>query len=103
VADELTTVTEQPAQAVTPAPQTATPSQLIYCGPTLPSEYGLRQYQTFIGGLPERITEIAKDCPAITSLFVAVIDFAKTRIAAGQKGTVEYSLYQTVLQYFRKG
>jgi len=76
--------------------------QLIYCGPTLPHKFGLRQYQVFIGGLPERIKEFAKECPAINSLLVPVGDFAETRISLGQKGSVEASQYLTVIEHLGK-
>lgn len=76
--------------------------QLIYCGPTLPPKWGLRQYQVFIGGLPERIKEFAKECPAINSLFVPVVNFAEIRIALGQKGSVEASQYLTVINHLGK-
>lgn len=76
---------------------------VIYCGPTLPASYGLRQYQTFIGGLQAHIAETVKECPAISGLVVPVAELAMTRIAVERKGSAEAALYNQINQYFKKG
>lgn len=75
---------------------------VIYCGPTLPNEHGLKQYQTFIGGAPEHITETIKECPAIEQMMVPVAELARVRIAMGNPVSLESFLYKKITEHFAK-
>jgi hypothetical protein len=77
--------------------------QAIYCGPTLPAQFGLREYTMFLGGLPQHVTLLVDKCPAINSLMVPVADLAQTRLALNKVGSVESVLYQEIQKSFKKG
>jgi hypothetical protein len=74
--------------------------QVIYCGPTLPRQYGLPQYRVFIGGIPAHLAEVIAICPAINALIVPVGDYAKTKIAIATKGTPQATLYAQIVKQF---
>jgi len=73
---------------------------VIYCGPTLPRQYGLSQYRIFNTGLPEHIEQLVSKCAALGSLIVPVEQLAQTRIALSSKGSAQSSLYQLIVATF---
>lgn len=82
-------VQEQPAQHV------------VYCGPTLPPEYGLTKYQIFIGGFPAHVQQALGKFPEIKSLFVPVRELAQTRLNLERPGSVEAAQYQEAVAAIR--
>jgi hypothetical protein len=86
-------------ETVTTPPATVHP-QVIYCGPTLPRQYALPQYQIFIGGIPAHAEQAIALCPAVKSLIVPVENLAATRIAITEKGTAQATLYQQIAKQF---
>ena len=77
--------------------------QMIYCGPTLPPEHGLTQFQVFVGGLPTHVADLVKNYPVIKALLVPVTELAATRVALNQTGSAEASMYIEIQKMFRKG
>jgi hypothetical protein len=86
-------------ETVTTPPATVHP-QVIYCGPTLPRQYGLSQYHVFHEGLPAHLDEVIVLCPAIKALIVPVDYLATTRIALDVQGSAQAALYQQIVQQF---
>lgn len=88
-------------EQTTPTPaETQTDQQVIYCGPSLPRQYALPQYQIFNNGLPAHVEQAIEVCPAINPLIVPVDQLAATRIAIASKGTAQASLYQQIAKQF---
>lgn len=74
--------------------------QVIYCGPNLPSKYGLRQHTVFLNGLPDYVTALIAQCPAIKVLIVPVDDLTATRIAIAKAGSMQSVMYKTIADAF---
>jgi hypothetical protein len=92
--------TETPS--VMPEAQPTVHLQIIYCGPTLPRQHGLQQYQVFNNGLPAHLEQVIAICPAINSLIVPVDELAQTRIAISIQGSAQSSLYQQIVKAVKK-
>jgi len=73
---------------------------VIYCGPSLPRQYALPQYQIFNNGLPGHVQELVVKCSAIGNLIVPVDQLATTRIAIATQGSALASLYQNIVAAF---
>lgn len=76
-------------------------SQVIYCGPTLPREYGLSQYQVFVGGLPPHVQRVTEQFPVVKTLIVPVEELAQTRISMTKEGSAEAAQFQEILTAIR--
>lgn len=74
--------------------------QVIYCGPTLPRQYGLPQYRVFNNGLPAHVQQLVDKCAALGMLIVPVSQLAKTRIAISTKGSAQAAFYQQIIAAF---
>ena len=74
---------------------------VVYCGPTLPPEYGLSKYQVFIGGFPVHVQQAIEKFPDIKSLFVDVPELAQTRLNLERPGSVEAAQYQEAVAAIR--
>lgn len=75
---------------------------VFYCGPSIPfvAKEGTA-YQD--GVVPNRLTELGKQCPAIGALLVKMEDYAETRKMLQKKGSVESILYEKAKEYIQKG
>lgn len=78
------------------------PRQVIYCGPSLPAQFALKQYQVFLNGLPEHVKKLMDKCPAVSSLIVPADQLAKVRLALTVQGSVESVLYKEIQTLFSK-
>lgn len=102
MSDEQEQAVVQPkakASANPPAPEPSGP--VIYCGPTLPRQYGLMQYSIFSSGLPANVQQLVDECPAIGALIVPVADLAQTRLELAAKGSAQAALYQQIVKTYQ--
>ena len=83
--------------------QAAAPVQQIYCGPSLPHQYGLFQYQVFADGIPDHLVQVVEDNPAVKALIVPVENLAAVRLALAKPGSAEAAQFQEIRQTFAKG
>ncbi len=74
---------------------------VIYCGPSIP--FVAKEGTAFQEGVPLRLTELRKQCPAIGALLVKMEDYAETRKMLQKKGSVESILYEKAKEYIQKG
>ena len=74
---------------------------VVYCGPTLPPEYGLTKYQIFIGGFPVHVQQAVEKFPDIKPLFVPIKELAQTRLNLERPGSVEAAQYQEAVAAIR--
>ena len=83
-------------------PKTAAkePDHVIYCGPSLPARYGLRQYTVFLGPLPGHVQQLIEKCPAIKALMVPVAELAAVKTAMQKVGSVEAVMYNEIKKSF---
>ncbi len=77
----------------TPAAQTV--EAVAYCGPTIKGV--APQYTVFVGGIPEKLTEIAEEHPVVKALIVPREKLAEMRVKVEQSGTRENLLYQNAV------
>jgi hypothetical protein len=82
------------------SPERVAANPVIYCGPTLPRQYGLVQYRVFAGVAPGYVAQLVNDCPAVGQLIVPVAQLATTRKAILTKGSSQAALYQQIAAYF---
>ena len=54
--------------AVDNTPAAKTVEAVVYCGPTIKGV--APQYTVFVGGIPEKLTEIAEEHPVVKALIV---------------------------------
>ncbi|MBP2655407.1 MAG: hypothetical protein H6Q73_2976 [Firmicutes bacterium] len=74
--------------------------QVIYCGPSLPAKYGLRQYAVYLNGLPDHVTALIEKCAAIKVLIVDVEKLSAIRQALAKSGSMEAVMYKTIQKAF---
>lgn len=103
MADDTVIPADKKNPAGTPKAAQPEPRQVIYCGPSLPSAFALKQYQVFLGGLPEHVKKLADKCPAISALIVPVEQLTKVRLALTVQGSAESALYKEVQKAFLQG
>ena len=72
---------------------------VIYCGPTLPRQYGLLQYGIF-NGIPDHVQQVIDQYPVIGKLIIPVDQLAQIRIAIATKGSVQSAFYQQIVAEF---
>lgn len=71
------------------------PEAVAYCGPTIKGV--APQYTVFVGGIPEKLTEIAEEHPVVKALIVPREKLAEMREKVEQGGTRENLLYQNAV------
>lgn len=74
----------------------------VYCGPTLPRQYGLQQHAIIIGELPEHMAQAAAECPSIEQLMVPVAELAPVRLALKNPTSSESWHHNAIKQHFYK-
>ncbi|WP_312071822.1 hypothetical protein [Anaerotignum propionicum] len=74
---------------------------IIYCGPSIP--FVAKEGTAFQDGVPFRLTELGKQCPAIGVLLVKIDDYAETRKMLRKKSSAESILYEKAKEYIQKG
>lgn len=83
------------AAAVDNTPAVQAEEAVVYCGPTIK---GLApQYTVFVGGIPEKLTEVAEEHPVVKALIVPREKLAEMRVKVEQSGTRENLLYQNAV------
>lgn len=72
--------------------------QRIYVGPGRP---GLITNTVYSNGYPIFVAEMIEECPSIEKLMVKITDYATSKARVGEKGTVENTHAQKVLDYYK--
>lgn len=72
------------------------PETLVYCGPTVRGV--AKQYTVYHGKLPAALVTFLVKHPAAQNLCVPLEAFAETRKGLNTKGSVQETLYRTVLK-----
>lgn len=87
---------ESKQKKVKPEPVVAT--QQSYVGPTIP-RLGLVQYQVYIGGYPQSVTDLpAEQGAALQRMFVSLAEVANVMATINCKGSAYYALYQEAMR-----
>ncbi len=83
------------AAAVDNTPAVQTEEAVAYCGPTIKGV--APQYTVFVGGIPEKLAEVAEEHPVVKALIVPREKLAEMRVKVEQSGTRENLLYQNAV------
>lgn len=73
----------------------------VYCGPHIPNV--AKQFDTYTGGLPERLKQLADEIPAIKALIVPLEDLAAARGELQQKGSALQNIFAKAEETIQKG
>lgn len=83
------------AAAVDNTPAVQAEKAVAYCGPTIKGV--APQYTVFVGGIPEKLAEVAEEHPVVKALIVPREKLAEMRVKVEQSGTRENLLYQNAV------
>lgn len=72
--------------------------QRIYVGPGRP---GLITNTVYSDGYPIFVSEMIEECPSIEKLMVKIADYSTAKVRVGEKGTVENTNAQKILDYYK--
>lgn len=73
--------------------------QQMYIGPAIPGV--VKNSAIFIGDLPERLTEIAKEIPSINNLVIPIDRITDAKRALSDPGSVEDVSYSRIADYLK--
>ena len=73
----------------------------VYCGPNIPNV--AKQFDTYTGGLPERLKQLANAIPAIEALIVPLEDLAAARMELRQKGSALQNIFAKAEETIKRG
>lgn len=73
--------------------------QRMYIGPAIPGV--VKNSTIFIGDLPERLTEIAKEIPSINNLVIPIDRITEAKRALSDPGSVEDVSYCRIVDYLK--
>ena len=65
---------------------------LVYCGPEIP--FVAKRYESYTGGLPERLMEVVTAVPAVSALIVPAEQLAETRAALLEPGSALWNIFR---------
>ena len=73
--------------------------QRMYIGPAIPGV--VKNSAIFIGDLPGRLTDIAKEIPSINNLVIPIDRITEAKQALSEQGSVEDVSYWRIVDYLK--
>lgn len=73
---------------------------MVYCGPDIP--FTAKQFDSYTNGLPERLTLIMEEIPAVGSLIVPVERMAQTRAELMRSGSALQNIFAKAAEEIRR-
>lgn len=73
----------------------------VYCGPNIPNV--AKQFDTYTGGLPERLKQLSDEIPAIGALIVPLEEMAAARMELQKKGSALDNIFMKAKEIIEKG
>lgn len=73
----------------------------VYCGPNIPNV--AKQFDTYTGGLPEWLAQLADEIPAVAALVVPLEELAETRMELQKKGSAMDNIFMKAKEMIEKG